>query len=115
MSSDSPLFFEKRRSRKWSEKRRALGYEASELDLNADHRGSADVFDRRHSDSNKVALALVLSSVLVSGAIVVHGYLTRPPRYQIVRVSESQVARLDTRTGIVVRCGGDSPLDCGDN
>lgn len=115
MSSDSPSFFEKRRSRKWAEKRRALGYASSELEPNTDQRNSAGALHRKRSDSDNVALTLILSSVLVSAAIVVHGYLTRPPRYQIVRVNESQVARLDTRTGIIVRCGGASPLDCGDN
>lgn len=115
MPSDSPSFFEKRRLRKWAKKRHALGYETSDLELNDDQPASADCLDRKRPESDNVALALILGSVLVSGAIILHGYLTRPPRYQIVRVNESQVTRLDTQTGIVVRCGGASPLDCGDN
>jgi|HubBroStandDraft_3_1064219.scaffolds.fasta_scaffold61758_4 hypothetical protein len=71
--------------------------------------------------------AILIAGALVAAAIVAHALLTIPPhggtggtpaplvRYQIVHLEadNGRVARLDTRTGVIVVCAGTPVMECG--
>jgi len=55
------------------------------------------------------ARAILIVGVMLAVVLLVHAYLTRPPRYQIVHAVEgSRVERLDTLTGEVLSCHADT-------
>jgi hypothetical protein len=67
--------------------------------------------------------AILISGAMVAASIVTHAFITQPhvgattppARYQLVHLEAdgSRVARLDTRTGAIVVCGGAPEMYCG--
>jgi hypothetical protein len=49
-------------------------------------------------------LAIIVAGALVAGSILLHAYVSRPPRYQIVSIGNHVITRLDTQTGQAIMC-----------
>ncbi|MGH2507529.1 MAG: hypothetical protein ACRDHZ_09040 [Ktedonobacteraceae bacterium] len=108
MSRKHVSFFERRRLQKWEARRNELGYENSATE----HAHSQVPLESRPPPRNFYPLttprALLASGILIAASIVIHAWITRPPHYQLIHQQDPWVIRMDTRTGVIIRCTTES-------